>query len=177
MLFSLAAGGVYWSIGQVVAELDQNIFFVFLPRHRHELFADAFQEKLARFYRDSRLGQRPVPPVQLDLAAILQAYVRCADDAVIEATQMDHRWALVRDCWNAEYPPFSEGILFSFWQWLIAHALNRRLLERTIEVAAQAGGCGSRALRTTLDSSPLWRAARVEDAHTCWGTPCGRRWT
>jgi hypothetical protein len=41
--------------------------------------------------------------------------------------------------------------------------MDRRLLERTGEIAATSGAFGSRQLRAALDSRPLWGAGRVED--------------
>src|SRR5512139_1982057 len=52
---------------------------------------------------------------------------------------------------------------------MIKHRLERRLIERTIELAAQHGGFGSRQLRAALDSSPLWGASRVEDTYNLLG--------
>ena len=51
----------------------------------------------------------------------------------------------------------------AFRQRLIAHDVDRRLIERTLEVAQAQGGFSPRALRAALDSSPLWGAGRVED--------------
>lgn len=139
--------------------------FVFLREHRHELFDDAFQEELATLYRDSAVGQPPIPPAQLALATILQAYTGASDDEVIEATTMDRRWQLVLDCLDCQEAPFSKGTLVGFRQRLIAQHLDRRLIERTIELAAQVSAFGSRQLRAALDSSPLWGASRVEDTY------------
>jgi hypothetical protein len=47
--------------------------------------------------------------------------------------------------------------------------MDRRLIERTIEVARQAGAFGAGALRAALDSSPLWGAGRVEDTYNVLG--------
>jgi hypothetical protein len=137
--------------------------FVFLRQHRHELLDEAFQAELARAYVDSPKGQPPVPPAQLALALILQAYTGASDDEVIEACVMDRRWQLVLDCLDAQRPPFSKGTLVGFRARLIARDLDRRLVERTIAVAERTGGFGSRALRAALDASPLWGAGRVED--------------
>jgi hypothetical protein len=52
---------------------------------------------------------------------------------------------------------------------LIAHQMDRRLLERTVEVAATSGAFGPRQLRAALDSSPLWGAGRVEDTSNLLG--------
>src|SRR5947209_5958852 len=47
--------------------------------------------------------------------------------------------------------------------------MDRRLIERTIEVASQSHAFGPRALRAALDSSPLWGAGRVEDTFNLIG--------
>src|SRR5258707_10428522 len=47
--------------------------------------------------------------------------------------------------------------------------MDRRLIERTIEIASQSQGFGPRALRAALDSSPLWGAGRVEDTYNLVG--------
>jgi transposase len=153
----------------IVKRIRRAKLFVLLREWRHELFDDVFQEELGRLYEDSRRGQPPVPPAQLALATVLQAYVGCSDDEVIEATTMDRRWQLVLDCLDASTPPFSKGTLVAFRQRLIDQEADRRLIERTVEVAAQRGGFGSRALRAALDSSPLWGAGRVEDTYNLLG--------
>src|SRR5260370_675520 len=47
--------------------------------------------------------------------------------------------------------------------------MDRRLIERSIEVASQSRAFGSRALRAALDSSPLWGAGHVEDTYNLMG--------
>ena len=143
--------------------------FVFLRQHRHELFDERFQAELAETYVDSPKGQPPVPPAQLALATIVQAYTKVSDDEVIEAAVMDRRWQLVLDCMGAEEPPFSKGTLVGFRKRLIEGDLDRRLIERTVQVAAGTKGFGAAALRAALDSSPLWGAGRVEDTFNLMG--------
>jgi hypothetical protein len=140
--------------------------FVFLRQHRHELFDEALQAELAQMYVDSEKGQ---PPAQLALATILQAYTGVSDDEVIEVLVMDRRWQLVLDCLDTERAPFSKGTLVGFRTRLIAADLDRRLIERTVELAAGTRGFGARALRAALDSSPLWGAGRVEDTINLMG--------
>jgi hypothetical protein len=67
--------------------------FVFLRRHRHELFDDAFQEELEAMYRQTGAGKAPVSPGLMAMATILQGYLR-ASDAI---------------CWSAEAPRASRG--------------------------------------------------------------------
>ena len=153
----------------VIKAVRRAKLFVFLRLHRHELFDEQFQAQLAEAYVDSPKGQPPVPPARLALATILQAYTGVSDDEVIEAAVMDRRWQLVLDCLDAQEPPFSKGTLVGFRKRLIERNLDRRLVERTVELAAQTGGFGARALRAALDSSPLWGAGRVEDTFNLMG--------
>ena len=66
--------------------------FVFLRHPRNALFDDAFQEELAMPYASSMRGHPPIPPVQVALALILQAYTGVSDEEGIEATLLDRRW-------------------------------------------------------------------------------------
>lgn len=153
----------------IIARIKRAKLFVFLRSHRHELFDDAFQEELATLYAPSLRGQPPIPPAQLALAIIVQAYTGASDDEVIEATLMDRRWQLVLDCLDTEQAPFSKGTLVAFRKRLIDAQMDRRLIERTIEVANQSRVFGPQALRAALDSSPLWGAGRVEDTYNLIG--------
>jgi DDE family transposase/transposase-like protein DUF772 len=153
----------------VVSKVRRAKLFVFLRRVRHDVFDDAFQEELATIFADRPKGQPPIPPAKLALATILQAYTGVSDDEVIEALVMDRRWQLVLDCLDCDQAPFGKGTLVRFRQALIAHTLDRRLIERTVELAEQEGDFGPRQLRAALDSSPLWGAGRVEDTYNLLG--------
>ena len=61
----------------VIKAVRRAKLFAFLRQHRHELFDEEFQAELARVYVDSPKGQPPVPPAQLALATVLQAYPGC----------------------------------------------------------------------------------------------------
>jgi Transposase DDE domain/Transposase domain (DUF772) len=154
---------------QIVTRIRKAKLFVFLRSYRHELLDEAFQQELACLYRASERGHPPIAPAQLALATILQAYTGVSDDEVIEATLMDRRWQLVLDCLDTEQTPFSKGTLVAFRQRLIEADLDRRLIERTIEIASGSQVFGPRALRAALDSSPLWGAGRVEDTYNLLG--------
>jgi hypothetical protein len=148
---------------QIVERIRRARLFVFLRHHRHDLFDEAFQLELASLYRPSKRGHPPVAPAQLALAVILQAYTGVSDDEVIEATLMDRRWQLVLNGLDTDQAPFSKGTFVAFRKRLIDSQMDRRLIERTIEVATQSQAFGPRALRAALDSSPLWGTGRVED--------------
>lgn len=153
----------------ILKKMRKAKLFLFLREHRHELFDEAFQQELASLYRKAERGQPPVAPAMLALALILEAYTGVSDDEVIEATVMDRRWQLVLDCVDTDEAPFSKGTLVAFRQRLIEAQMDRRLIERTVEIASQSQAFGSRALRAALDSSPLWGAGRVEDTHNLLG--------
>ncbi len=149
---------------QIIKQIKKAKLFVFLRQHRHILFNEAFQSELAQMYQDSGRGQPPIAPAQLALATILQAYTGVSDDEVIEVTLMDRRWQLVLNCLDTDQAPFSKGTLVTFRKRLIQAQMDRRLIERTIDLSSQNQAFGSRALRAALDSSPLWGAGRVEGA-------------
>jgi hypothetical protein len=153
----------------IVKRIRKAKLFVFLRQHRHELLDEAFQQELASLYRPAERGQPPVAPAMLALALILEAYTGVSDDEVIEATVMDRRWQLVLDCVDTDEAPFRKGTLVAFRQRLIEGQMDRRLIERTIEIANQSQAFGPRALRAALDSSPLWGAGRVEDTYNLVG--------
>ena len=144
-------------------------FFVFLRTIRHELLDADFQQTLAQGYSPEPGGKAPVEAGVLALATLLQAYCHVSDQDAVELTVMDKRWQMVLDCLGAEHPPFSRGTLFHFRMRLIAHNLDKALLDRTVALAEQIGGFGARQLRAALDSTPLFGAGRVEDTFNLHG--------
>src|SRR5438128_1301477 len=138
-------------------------FFVFLRERRHEILAVDFQNTLAKSYSPEPRGKAPVEVGLLALAGLLQASCHVGDRDAVALTVMDKRWQMVLDCVGAEQPPFSQGTLFNCRMRLIAHNLDKTLLDRTVALAEKTGGFGARQLRAVLDSTPLFGAGRVED--------------
>jgi hypothetical protein len=143
--------------------------FGFLRQHRHELFDDSFQEKLEEVYRDTGAGEEPHPPALLCMVVLLQGYVGASDAEAVELAVVDLRWQMVLGCLGATTPPFSQGGLQTFRERMIAHELDRALLEKTVALV-QSGALTnkeaatvSNALRVAIDSRPLAGAGRVED--------------
>lgn len=153
----------------IVKRIKRAKLFIFLRQHRHQIFDDEFQEQLNRLYANSPKGQPPVSPAQLALTTILQAYIGASDAEAIEALIMDKRWQLVVNCIDCEQAPFSQATLARFRMALIIQGLDRKLIERTVELAEQSKGFGSRQLRAALDSSPLWGVSKVEDTYNLLG--------
>ena len=143
--------------------------FGFLRQHRHELFDDAFQEQLEGMYRTTGEGEEPQSPARLCMVVLLQGYVGASDAEAVELSLVDLRWQMVLDCLGTTTPAFSQGGLQAFRERMIAHDMDRVLLERTVGLVrsgAMTEGEGrsvSKALRAALDSRPLAGAGRVED--------------
>lgn len=141
--------------------------FAFLREHRDELFDDAFQDELASMYRDTGAGKEPVPPALLAMATLLQGYLQVSDAETVEMTVVDLRWQMVLDRLGEDTPAFAQGTLREFRERMIRTDMDRRLLERTGELARKTKAFDWRKLpkdlRFAIDSSPLEGAGRVED--------------
>lgn len=115
-------------------------------------------------------GIHPSLPRSPALAIILQAYTGVSDDEVRDRDPHGpklpggvelpgHRSAAVE---SKEHSwPFGDD--------LSTRRLDRRLIERTIELASHSQEFRPRQLRAALDSSPLWGTGRVEDTYNLIG--------
>jgi hypothetical protein len=147
--------------------------FAFLRLHRREIFDDGFQAELETMYRQTGAGEEPHPPAMMCMALLLQGYIGVSDAEAVEMTIVDARWQMVLDCLSAEEPLFSQGALQAFRQRLIAADMDRRLLERTREVAKKTREFDwkklPRELSIGIDSRPLMGAGKVEDTFNLLG--------
>jgi hypothetical protein len=145
----------------------------FLRLNRHVLFNDEFQTELEGMYRDTGAGKEPVAPALMAMATFVQAYLGVSDAEMVELTIVDLRVQMVLGCLGATKPAFSQGALVDFRARLIRSDMDRRLLERTVELARETGGFDwrklPRSLRVAVDSSPFEGAGRVEDTFNLLG--------
>lgn len=141
--------------------------FAFLREQRHELFDETFQAELDTMYRGSGAGKAARPPALLAMATLLQGYERVSDAEAVERTVIDLRWQMVLDRLGQEGAAFAQDTLREFRERLIRTQMDRRLLERTVEIARRTQAFGwhklPKDLRVAIDSSPLEGAGRVED--------------
>jgi hypothetical protein len=141
--------------------------FAFLRDQRQELFDEGFQAELETMYRDTGAGRDPVPPALLAMMVLLQSYMGVSDAEAVELTVVDLRWQMVLDRLGATQPACGQGTLVEFRERLIRTDMDRRLLERTVEMARQSKAFDwkklPKTLRVAMDSSPLKGAGRVED--------------
>jgi len=171
-----------WRPKQELSEQEERIIermkrtgklFAFLRRHRHELFDEAFQAELETMYRQTGAGKEPLPPARMAMATLLQGYLGASDATLVELTVFDLRVQMVLDCLGHSEPAFSQGALCDFRHRLIRTNMDRRLLEKSVEVAMGQQEFGWRALkpslRVAIDSRPLEGAGRVEDTFNLLG--------
>jgi hypothetical protein len=166
-----------WSPAQELSEQEERFvermehngkLFAFLRRHRHELFDEGFQQELEGMYRQTGAGKAPVAPGLMAMATLLQGYMGASDATMVELTVFDLRVQLVLGRLGHSEPAFSQGALSDFRQRLMRTQMDRRLLERTVEVAARHRKefdwrKMKGALKVAIDSRPLEGAGRVED--------------
>jgi len=146
-------------------------FYVFLWKVRAQLFTPEFQDELAAAYKPR--GQDPVPPAQMAMVWLLQAYTGLGDRDAVDQALFDLRWQLVLGTLGEDGAPFGQGSLPRFRARIIEHDLDQRLVDRTVELARSTGLFGWRNLRGALDSSPLRGAGRVEDTWNLLGRAIG----
>jgi len=148
---------------------------VFLRERRHEVFDDTFQGELELMYRDSGQGEEPQPPALMCMATILQCYLQVSDAEAVRLSATDNCWRMVLGTLGKEEdkPAFSQGGLQQFRERMVRYDMDRRLLERTVEVAKQSRAFDWRKLpknlRVAVDSRPLTGAGRVEDTFNLLG--------
>jgi hypothetical protein len=171
-----------WRPKQELSEQEERIIermkrtgklFAFLRRHRHELLDEAFQAELETMYRQTGAGKEPLPPARMAMATLIQGYLGASDATLVELTVFDLRVQMVLDCLGHSEPAFSQGALCDFRHRLIRSNMDRRLLEKSVEVAMGQQEFGWRALkssqRVAIDSRPLEGAGRVEDTFNLLG--------
>lgn len=136
-------------------------FYVFLWSVREGLFDEAFQDELIAAYEPR--GQKPCPPAMLAMVNLLQRFDGISDaDAVAEA-ENDKRWKLVLGTLDVDDAPFGQGTLFRVRIKACEHGLDKKLVDRTVELAKRTKMYSWKHLKVALDSSPLEGAGRVED--------------
>src|SRR5512140_1578436 len=149
--------------------------FVFLREQRHRIFTDSFQAELESMYRDTGQGDEPQPPALMCMALLLQAYLQVSDVEAVRLSGTDRCWRMVLGTLadDDDAPAFSQGGLQQFRERLIRHDMDRRFLERTIELAKETRAFDwkklPKDLRVGVDSRPLEGAGRVEDTFNLLG--------
>ncbi len=158
---------------RLISRMKSRKLLPFLRRHRSEILSDEFQTELESMYRDTDAGKDPISPGLMAMATLLQDYLGASDAEMVELTEVDLRVQMVLDLLGNDNRAFSQGAFSDFRQRFIRADMDRRLLERTIEIARRTKEFDWRKLPKTLrvgiDSAPLEGAGRVEDTFNLLG--------
>ena len=142
-------------------------FLAFLRRHRHEIIDESFEAELEAMYRDTGAGKEAVSPGLMAMATLVQGYLGASDATMVELTIIDLTVQMVLDRLGSTEPAFSQGAFCDFRARFIGADLDRRLLERTVEITRRTKEFDwkklPKTLRVAIDSKPLEGAGRVED--------------
>lgn len=146
---------------------------VFLRMHRHEIIDHRFQDELAALYRGTGAGRAPIAPGLMAMATLVQGYLNVSDAELVRLTALDASVQMVLDCVGTTDNVFSQGAFADFRQRFVRADMDRRLLERTVEIAKTTKGFDwkklPKSLRVAMDSAPLEGAGRVEDTFNLLG--------
>jgi hypothetical protein len=141
--------------------LAQNSIYALLHRERDRLFPD---EMFADLFSDR--GRRSVPPSVVATVMVLQRLEGLSDREAVERYSFDARWRYAAgvgsyDCggWGS----FAHTVLVDFRARLDRSGDKRRIFDRSVEVAGQAGLVGA---KRVLDSTPLYDAVATMDTIT-----------
>jgi hypothetical protein len=141
--------------------LAENSIYALLHRERDrlfpdEMFADLFSEK----------GRRSVPPSVVATVMVLQRLEGLSDREAVERYSFDARWRYAAgvgsyDCGG--WTSFAHTVLVDFRARLDRSGDKRRVFNRSVEVASEAGLVGA---KRVLDSTPLYDAVATMDTIT-----------
>jgi hypothetical protein len=100
------------------------------------------------------------------IALLLQGYLQVSDAEAVRLSATDNCWRLVLGTLeeDGDKPAFSQGGLQQFRERLIRHEMDRRLLERTVELAKKTRGFDWKKLPKDLrvgGGQPPFRGSRA----------------
>jgi hypothetical protein len=141
--------------------LAENSIYALLHRERDRLFPD---ELFADLFSDR--GRRSVPPSVVAVVMVLQRLEGLSDREATERYSFDARWRYAAgvgsyDCGG--WASFAHTVLVDFRARLDRSTDKRRIFDRSVEVANQAGLVGA---KRVLDSTPLYDAVATMDTIT-----------
>jgi hypothetical protein len=141
--------------------LSERSIYALLHRERDRLFPD---EMFADLF--SVKGRRSVPPSVVAVVMVLQRLEGLSDREAVERYSFDARWRYAAgvgsyDCGG--WASFAHTVLVDFRARLDRSEDPRRIFDRSVEVAGEAGLVGA---KRVLDSTPLYDAVATMDTIT-----------
>jgi transposase len=141
--------------------VGRETFYGWLAAQRGELFPDAL---FADLYA-AGWGRPSVPPSLLATALVLQTYDGVSDEEAARRAAYDLQWKVALGV-ELDARPFAKSTLQEFRAQLVVHAEQRRLFQRSLELAKRRGKLARhRQLRVALDTSPVLGRGAVKDTY------------
>jgi hypothetical protein len=94
---------------------------------------------------------------------LLQRFDGVSDADAVEEAENDKRWRLVLGTLDEARAPFGPGSLVRFRARAIEHGLDKKLVDRTVELAKRTKKYSWKHLKVAFDASPLRGAGRAFD--------------
>lgn len=158
--------GDLFEVGNVFdLQLDSKSFYGQLAVVGSELFHD---EEFAFLYNTQR-GRPSVPPSQLALLLLMQNYEGLSDQAAIDHSAYDLRWAAVLRR-PAGMPLCAKSTLQLFRAQLLIHQQGHLFLRRSLEEARRQGLLREHKLVAAVDTKPIFGRGAVEDTYNLLAT-------
>lgn len=152
--------GNVWDI-----HLDPKSFHGQLARVSDRLFSD---EDFAELYSE-RHGRPSVPPSLLALVVLMQCYEQLSDQAAIDHTSYDLRWAAVLRR-EAGAPLCAKSTLQLFRSHIVLHKKFMLLIQKSLEEARRSGLLRDAKLVAAIDTKPIMGRGAVEDTYNLLAT-------
>jgi len=152
-------GDVFRSTTEFCApRIPADSIYALLHRECFNLFPD---ELFSDLFAD--VGRRSVPPLIVAVVMVLQRLEGLSDREAVERFTYDARWKYACGGLPFDHPGFAHTVLVDMRARLARSERPKRIFERTLDVARQAGLVG---IRRVLDSTPLYDAVATMDTVT-----------
>lgn len=139
--------------------LKPGSFYAQLAEASQRLFTD---DMFADFYSKT-LGRPSVPPSQLAIICVLQAYEGLSDEAAVEHTSVDLRWAAILHHIAGTFF-CAKSTLQLFRSHLVIHKMLNDILSVSIAEARQSGLLKGE-LALAIDTKPMIGRGAVKDTY------------
>jgi hypothetical protein len=140
--------------------VGEDTFYGLLARHGADWFRD---EDFVALYRED-FGRPSVPPSQLAVALLLQAYDSVSDEEAISRSAFDLRWKVALSL-ELDEKLCAKSTLQRFRAQLILHEATGEIFDRGVEACRAAGLLKRTTLSAAIDTTPILGRGAVRDTY------------
>lgn len=140
--------------------VGEETFYGLLARHGAEWFRD---EDFIALYRED-FGRPSVPPSQLAVALLLQAFDCISDEEAIARSAFDLRWKVALGL-ELDEKLCAKSTLQRFRAQLVLHEATGQIFDRGVEACRKAGLLKRTTLSAAIDTTPILGRGAVRDTY------------